>query len=222
MSRLGLRWALAFVFLARGAAKSSAGVAAGFFTLAMVCMLMLSACDFGTGKPKFNHIDVTGAEFGRNFELTAADGKSRSLADFKGKLVVVFFGFTQCPDVCPTTLAAMAQAVKKLGADGDRVQVVFITVDPERDSPAVLAQYVPAFDPRFIGLYGNAEQTAKTAREFKVFYEKVPGRSATSYSVDHTAASYVFDTAGKLRLFVKHDQPVDWLVADMKTLLATR
>ena len=180
----------------------------------------LTGCDLGTGKPKFNNVDITGADFGRNFELTGADAKPRKLADFKGKLVVVFFGFTQCPDVCPTTLATMAQAVKKLGPDGDRVQVIFITVDPERDTPAVLAQYVPAFDGRFIGLYGNAEQTAKTAREFKVFYEKVPGKSAGSYSIDHTAASYVFDTNGRLRLFIKHDQPLDWIVADLKTLLA--
>jgi protein SCO1 len=186
----------------------------------MAGALMLGGCDMGSGKPKFNNVDITGADFGRNFELTGADGKPHKLADFKGKLVVVFFGFTQCPDVCPTTLAQMAQAVKKLGPDGDRVQVVFITVDPERDSPAVLAQYVPAFDPRFIGLYGNAEQTAKTAREFKVFFEKVSGKSAGSYSIDHTAASYVFDTSGRLRLFVKHDQPLEWIVADLKTLLA--
>lgn len=180
----------------------------------------LAACDMGAGKPRFNHTDITGADFGRDFELTGTDGKTYRLADFKGKVVVVFFGFTQCPDVCPTTLADSAAAMKKLGADADRVQVIFITLDPERDSAAVLAQYVPAFDSRFIGLYGSAEQTRKTARDFKVFFDKVPGKTEGTYSIDHTAASYVFDSQGRIRLFVKHAQPVDWLVADLKVLLA--
>lgn len=183
-------------------------------------LALLAGCDVIGGKPKFNHTDITGADFARNFELQGADGKPRKLADFKGKLVVVFFGFTQCPDICPTTLSDMANVMKALGNDADRVQVVFITLDPERDTPALLAQYVPAFDPRFIGLYGSLDDTKKTAREFKVFFEKVAVKSTGSYTIDHTAASYVFDTQGKIRLFVKHGQPFAWLVADMKTLLA--
>ncbi len=181
---------------------------------------VLAACDVIGGKPKFNHTDISGADFARQFELTDFNGKPSRLADFKGKLVVVFFGFTQCPDICPTTLLETSKALKTLGADSDRVQVVFITLDPERDTPAVLSKYVPAFDARFIGLYGNLDETRKTTREFKVFFEKVAGQTPGSYTVDHTAASYVFDTQGRIRLFVKHGQPNEWLAADLKTLLA--
>lgn len=195
------------------------GAATAWAALGSVSAL-LSACDQFGGKPRFNHTDITGADFARNFELTGADGKPRKLADYRGKVVVVFFGFTQCPDVCPTTLSEMANAMKQLGADGDRVQVVFITLDPERDSPAVLSQYVPAFDARFVGLHGTADQTRKTARDFKVFFEKVPGKTEGTYSIDHTAASYVFDAQGRIRLFIKHGQPLEWLVADLKSLLS--
>lgn len=200
----------------------AAGRVYGLRMAGVTLALALAACDAMSGKVGFNHTDITGADFARNFELTGVDGKPRRLADFAGKLVVVFFGFTQCPDVCPTTLSLMATAMKQLGADADRVQVVFITLDPERDTPAVLGQYVPAFDPRFIGLYGNLDQTRKAARDFKVFFEKVPGKSEGAYSIDHTAASYVFDTKGRIRLFIKHGQPVEWLVGDLKTLLAQR
>jgi len=183
----------------------------------LLAAAFLAAC--GPGKPSFKSVDVTGADFGRELTLTDHTGKTRTLADFKGKVVVVFFGFTQCPDVCPTTLVEMKAVKEKLGKDGERVQVLFVTVDPERDSPELLAKYVPAFDPSFIGLYGDAEATARTAKEFKVFYKKVPGSSPTNYSVDHTAALYVYDPSGRLRLFAKHAQGADALAHDIKRLL---
>jgi protein SCO1 len=178
---------------------------------------LLVACT--PGKPSFKSVDVTGADFGRELKLTDHTGKPRSLTDFQGKVVVVFFGFTQCPDVCPTTLVEMKAVKEKLGKDGERVQVLFVTVDPERDTPELLAKYVPAFDPTFLGLYGDAEAIARTAKEFKVFYKRVPGSSPTNYSVDHTAALYIYDPSGKLRLFAKHAQGADALAHDIKLLL---
>ncbi len=169
--------------------------------------------------PRFNNVDITGANYAKDFRLTDFNGKPRSLADFKGKLVVVFFGYTQCPDVCPTTMADMAEVKRRLGADGDKLQVIFITLDPDRDTPQVLAQYVPAFDPSFLALYGTRDETAATAKDFKVFYQKVPGRTETSYTIDHTAGSYVFDREGRIRLFLRHAGDVDPIVADLKTLL---
>ncbi len=184
--------------------------------LALCAALLLVACD--GGGPKFRNVDITGVDYAKGFALTDHTGKPRTLADFRGKVVIVFFGYTHCPDVCPTTLAELKQVMGKLGADADRVQVLFITLDPERDTPKVLAQYVPAFDPRFLGLYGDAETTVKTAREFKVFFEKRDGTAPGSYTLDHTAASYAFDPAGRLRLYVKYDQ-IATLVDDIRTLL---
>jgi len=178
---------------------------------------LLVACS--PAKPSFKSVDVSGANFGRELRLTDHNGKTRTLADFQGKVVVVFFGFTRCPDVCPSTLAELKLVKEKLGKDGERFQVLFVTVDPERDTPELLAKYVPAFDPSFLGLYGDAEATALTAKEFKVFYQKVAGSSPDNYSVDHTAASYVYDPQGHLRLFVKHGQGPEALVHDVKLLL---
>lgn len=169
--------------------------------------------------PAFNGVDITGASYARDFALTDAAGKRRTLADFRGKLVVVFFGFAQCPDVCPTTLSDLAQVRKLLGADGDRIQVVFITVDPERDSPQVLAGYVPAFDPSFIGLTGSSEEIAAAAREFKVFYQKVAGKTETAYTIDHTAGAYVFDREGRVRLFIRHGTRAEAIASDLQRLL---
>lgn len=177
----------------------------------------LVACT--AGGPQFKASDITGSSFGRDFELRDPQGATRRLADFRGKAVVVFFGYTQCPDVCPTTLAALAEAMKDLGPDADRVQVLFITVDPDRDTPALLAQYVPAFDPRFLGLYGDADATARTAKEFKVIYEKVPGATPGSYTMDHSAGSYVFDPQGRLRLYVANGQGPDVFAHDLRELL---
>ena len=185
--------------------------------LAVLAVPALAACS--AGGPAFQASDVTGSSFGREFSLKDPDGKVRTLADFRGKAVVVFFGYTQCPDVCPATLATLAEAMKQLGSDADRVQVLFITVDPERDTPQLLAQYVPAFDSRFLGLYGDADATARTAKEFKVIYQKVPGPTPGSYTMDHSAGSYVFDPKGRLRLFVSNGQGADVFVHDLRELL---
>lgn len=186
-------------------------------SLALAATLGLAACE--RAPVRFSSVDITGAAYARDFALTDPRGQRRSLADYRGKLVVVFFGFTHCPDVCPTTLATLAEVKGKLGADGDKLQVVFITVDPERDTPQLLAQYVPAFDPSFVGLWGTPDEIAATAREFKVFYQKVPGRTPTAYTMDHSTGRYAFDAQGRLRLFVKHEQSVDSIVADLRQLL---
>jgi protein SCO1/2 len=193
--------------------------------LVAACALTVSiaACDKLPGKQQqvaFQNTDVTGLDYAKGFALTDHTGKPRTLADFKGKVVVVFFGYTQCPDVCPTTMAEMASVMQKLGPLADQVQVLFITLDPERDTQQLLASYVPAFDKRFIGLRGTPEQTAKTAKEFKVFYAKVPGSDPNSYTIDHTAGSYVFDRDGRLRLFIRHGQGPDPIVHDLRQLLS--
>jgi len=169
--------------------------------------------------PKFRSTDITGADFGKQLALTGHDGRPRTLADFRGKAVVLFFGYTHCPDVCPTTLADMAAVMKQLGTDAARVQVLFVTLDPERDTPAVLAQYAPAFDPAFLGLTGDAAAIERAAREFKIFYEKRPGSAPGVYSIDHSAQSYVIDPQGRLRLFVRQDRIAQDLAEDLRTLL---
>jgi protein SCO1/2 len=174
----------------------------------------------GGGKAAFKGVDITGADYAKELNLRDADGKPRSLADFKGKVVVVFFGYTQCPDVCPTTLAELAAARKLLGADGARVQGVFVTVDPERDTPALLKAYVGSFADDFVALWGSADEIKGAARQFKVFYAKVPGKTDTSYTMDHTAGSYVFDAAGRVRLFTRYGAGAEALAADLKLLLA--
>ena len=179
--------------------------------------LVLAACS--PEAPKFRSTDISGADFGRELALTGHDGKPRTLADFRGKLVVLFFGYTHCPDICPTTLADMAAVTKALGTDAARVQVLFATLDPERDTPEVLAKYVPAFDPAFLGLTGDAAATQRAAKEFKIFYEKRPGSAPGAYTVDHSAQSYVLDTQGRLRLFVRHDRIAQDLAEDLRALL---
>jgi len=185
--------------------------------------LSLAGCDkigqLTARAPVFQNTDVTGLQYAHDFALTDHTGKARTLADFKGKVVLVFFGFTQCPDVCPSTMAELAGVMKELGPLADAVQVLFITLDPERDTRSLLAQYVPAFDSRFLGLYGDTAATARVAKEFKVFYAKVPGKEPGSYSLDHTAGSYVFDKNGKVRLFVRHGQGATAIVHDLKVLL---
>jgi len=191
--------------------------------IAVAAGAALAGCDRATGpgeKPQFKGVDITGADYGRQLSLPDQDGKLRTLADFKGKVVVVFFGYTQCPDVCPTTMAELAQVKKSLGPDGERVQGVFVSIDPERDTPQLLKAYMANFDPSFVALRGTPEQTAAAAKEFKVFYAKVPGKSDAGYTVDHTAGSYIFDGAGRLRLFVRYGGSTDALSADIKTLLA--
>lgn len=185
--------------------------------LLIALALLLAGCE---SSPQFANADLSYADFGKDLALTDHHGKPRTLADFRGKAVVVFFGYTQCPDVCPTTLAEMAQALKLLGADADKVQVLFITVDPERDTRELLAQYVPHFNPTFLGLYGDEAATAQTAQEFHIFYKKQPGSTPATYTIDHTAGSYVYDPAGKLRLYVKYGEKPELIAGDLKLLLA--
>ena len=175
---------------------------------------MLAAC---SGGPKFKSTDITGVDYGKSLELTDTSGKLRHLEDFRGKAVVLFFGFTHCPDVCPTTLADLAGVMKALGPDAERVQVLFVTVDPERDTPQDLDRYVHAFDPRFIALRGDAAATQRVAKEFKIYYEK--RKQGDSYTVDHSAQSYVLDPQGRLRLLVRHDRLATDLPHDLRVIL---
>lgn len=191
--------------------------AAGLLLLAA----LIAGCERPAEAPPFALVDVTGAGFGKELTLKDHNGKPRTLADFRGKVVTVFFGFTHCPDACPTTLAEMAQVMRELGADAERVQVLFVTVDPERDTPEVLRQYVPAFHPSFLGLVGDAEATARTAKEFKIFYQKQPLKTG-SYSVDHSAGTYVFDREGRLRLFAPYGRGATPILHDIRILLAPR
>ena len=182
-----------------------------------LALAALSACS--DPKPQFKAIDVTGADYARDFQLTDQNGKQRSLKDFHGKAVVLFFGYTQCPDVCPTTMAELAEAKKQLGSDGDRLQGIFITVDPERDTPEVLKAYMANFDPSFLALRGTPEQLAATAKDFKVYYKKVDGKTPTSYTMDHSAASYVYDPQGRLRLYARYGSGPQALASDLRLLL---
>ena len=179
---------------------------------------LLAACQ--PDKPQFKAIDITGADYAQGFQLTDFNGRPRSLADYKGKVVVVFFGFTQCPDVCPTTMNEMAQVKKLLGTDGDKLQVVFISIDPERDTPEVLKAYMGSFDPSFAGLYAaSPDALAALAKDFKIFYKKVDGKTPTSYSMDHTAASYVYDPQGRLRLYARYGIGPQAMADDIRLLL---
>ena len=180
----------------------------------------LAGCERGPAAASFKAVDITGAEYAREFDLPDADGQRRHLTDFKGKVTVVFFGFTHCPDVCPTTLLELAAVKKALGADGARVQGIFITVDPERDTPPLLKAYVGNFGADFVALRGSPEETKAVAKHFKVFYAKVPGATEGSYSVDHTAGSYVFDAQGRVRLFTRYGTGAEALTHDLKLLLA--
>jgi protein SCO1 len=192
-------------------------------TAALVVVLFALVLASGCSRdgPKFQSSDITGAAFGRDFALTDHNGHPRTLADYRGKAVVVFFGYTQCPDACPTTLSALAETMKKLGPDADRVQVLFVTVDPERDTKALLAAYAPAFDPRFVGLYGDAAATEKVAKEFKIIYQKQPGATPGTYTVDHSAGTYIFDPQGRLRLYVSYGQSPDVFAHDLRELLGS-
>jgi protein SCO1/2 len=184
----------------------------------LLCLaLLLAAC---SPPPRFNATELKGVDWGREFSLTGHDGKSHTLAEFKGRAVILFFGYTHCPDVCPITMSSLRELMPLMGADGQRVQVLFVTVDPERDTPPLLAQYVPAFHPSFLGLYGDAAATAKVAAEFKVFYRKQPGANPASYTVDHTAGSYVIDPLGRLRLYFRHGETPERMAADLKRVLA--
>lgn len=186
--------------------------------LLCAALLMLAACD--KVPPKFNGVDITGAQgYGTDFRLTDHTGKARTLADFRGKVVVLFFGFTHCPDFCPTTLADLRDVMKQLGEDAGRVQVLFVTVDPGRDKPELLAKYVPAFHPSFLGLYGDDAATAKVTKDFKIVHALREGQTPESYTVDHTAATLVFDGQGRLRLFHPYGLDAKRIAEDFKVLL---
>jgi len=187
----------------------------GLLSLLIISMLGCSP------KPSFKNVDITGSTaFGNNFSLLDSNGNAKTMADYKGKVVVVFFGFTQCPDVCPTTLTEMDEALKLLGPKADKVQVIFITVDPERDTASVMAQYVPAFNSRFVGLRPADEAgLEKVAKDFRIYYKKVPGSKPGSYTMDHSAGSYVLDQNGQLRIYIKHAQGPEVLAHDLKNIL---
>jgi protein SCO1/2 len=180
----------------------------------------LLACDNKNATPKANFVntDITGSDIGRDFKLTDHTGQVRTLADYRGKVVALFFGFAQCPDICPTTLSDLAQVKQQLGADGDKLQVLFITLDPERDTQEVLAGFVPAFDPSFVALRGSRAEIDQVVKDFKIFAQKVPAKDGAGYTIDHTAATYLFDTHGRIRLFVRHGQTAS-VLQDIKRLI---
>lgn len=178
---------------------------------------LLAACS--ENKASFAAIDITGADYGRDFALTDHNGRARSLKDFAGKVVVLFFGYTQCPDVCPTTMVELVAVKKLLGRDGELVQGLFVTLDPQRDTPEVLKAYVENFDPTFLALYSTPEKLQALAKEYKVYYNKVDGPTPTSYTLDHSAGSYVYDAMGKLRLYTRYGSGAAALAADIKLLL---
>jgi protein SCO1/2 len=179
--------------------------------------LLLAACN--PSKLSFSSVDVTGADYAKGFELSDHNGQVRHLSDFAGKVVVVFFGYTQCPDVCPATMIELAQVKKLLGADGERLQALFVTLDPERDTPELLKAYMVNFDPMFLALRPTLEQLPVLAKDFKIYYKKVAGKSADGYTMDHSAGSYIFDTKGKLRLFTRYGSGAPVLAADIALLL---
>ena len=183
----------------------------------LACVAGLAACS--PDKPQFRAIDITGAEYARDFNLTDHNGQPRSIKDFAGKVVVVFFGFTQCPDVCPTALAELAEVKRMLGKDGDKLQGIFVTVDPERDTPEVLKGYMANFDPGFLALRGTPEQLAAMAKDYKVYYKKVDGKTPTSYTMDHSAGSFVYDTQGRIRLYTRYGSGAQALADDIRLLL---
>ncbi|MDO9402991.1 MAG: SCO family protein [Polaromonas sp.] len=177
----------------------------------------LTACT--EEKVQFSSIDLTGADYARDFALADQNGQQRAVKDFSGKVVVVFFGFTQCPDVCPTSMVELAQIKKNLGADGDKLQVVFITVDPERDTPEILKAYMGNFDPTFLALRPTMEQLPQVAKDFKIFYKKVEGKTPGSYTMDHSAGSYIFDPKGRIRLYNRYGSGPEGLTSDIRALL---
>ena len=191
-------------------------------SLAAFATLALAGCDRAAPPHRFNAIDLTGASYAHGFSLPDFDGKPRTLADFAGKVTVVFFGYTQCPDACPTTMAELSGILKTLGPDAKRVQVVFITVDPSRDTPALLKNYVTNFRPDFLALRGDEAQTQAIIKDFKLVVEKVPGKTADSYTIDHTAGTYIFDPQGRIRLFASQSLDPTLLTADLQALLAEK
>ncbi len=198
----------------RNAIKLIAGYAAAAGAIGM-----MAACTPEAPKPQFKSIDLTGADYAKDFALPDQNGQQRTLKDFAGKIVVVFFGFTQCPDVCPTSMAELAEIKRSLGADGSKLQAIFITVDPERDTPELLKAYLGNFDPTFLALRPTLEKLPDVAKDFKVYYKKVEGKTPGSYSMDHSAGSYVYDTQGRIRLYNRYGTGPEGLASDIRLLL---
>lgn len=189
-----------------------------YFLTAIVAVL-LSACSPSTEEPSLFGTDITGADFATDFKLTDHHGETRQLSDYQGKVVALFFGFTHCPDICPTTMADLAAAMKLMGKNSDHVQVLFVTVDPERDTQAVLSEFVPSFDSRFVGLTGTTEEIERTAQTFKIFYAKQQEPGQSGYSFDHSAGVYVYDKKGKIRIYLKYGQKPQEIAHDLSRLL---
>lgn len=185
--------------------------------IAAAASLLLAACS--PSPQSFHGVDITGADYATGFTLTDHNGQIRTLADFKGKAVVIFFGFTQCPDVCPTSMTELAEARRLLGPDGDRLQGLFVSVDPERDTPEIMKQYVTQFDPSFLALFAKPGELEAVAKSFKVYYKKVEGKTPTSYTMDHSAGSYVYDPQGRIRLYHRYGSGAQGLADDVKILL---
>ena len=201
---------------------NSTRFSASWFRLFGACVLAislvgLSACS--EPKPAFKAVDITGADYAKELNLTDQNGQVRKLKDFSGKLVAVFFGYTQCPDVCPTTMQELAEVKRLLGPDGDKLQAVFVTVDPERDTTELLKAYVENFDASFVALRPTQEQLPAIAKEFKIYFKRVEGKTPTSYTMDHSAGSYTFDTQGRVRLFNRYGMGAQALADDFKLLL---
>ena len=189
------------------------------FLLSSLSVLALAACS--PEKPKFNGIDITGADYAQDFTLTDHNNQRRSLSDFKGKVVVLFFGYTQCPDVCPTSMTELAEVKRLLGADADKLQGVFVTVDPARDTTELLTAYMGNFDPTFVAFVPTADELADVAKRFKIYYKKQEGKTPTSYTMDHSAGSYVYDTQGRVRLYSRYGSGAKVLAQDIQMLLKT-
>lgn len=193
------------------------------FASLFVASLAITGCSEKAGDAPataFSGIDLTGADYATGFSLTDHNGQPRTLADFKGKVVVIFFGYTQCPDVCPTSMSELAQAKQLLGADGDKLQGLFVSIDPERDTPEVMKAYMASFDPSFMALYAQPDKLPEVAKSFRIYYKKVDGKTPTSYTMDHSAGSYVYDTQGRLRLYHRYGSGAPALAGDLKKLLA--
>ena len=198
--------------------RSTLGLRRHFLSLCLVVAgLGLAGCK---DAPSFSAVDITGADYATGFSLTDHNGQARTLADFKGKVVVIFFGYTQCPDVCPTSLSELAQAKQLLGADGDKLQGLFVSVDPERDTPEIMKAYMASFDPGFLALYAAPNALPELTKSFRIYYKKVDGKTPTSYTMDHSAGSYVYDTQGRVRLYTRYGGGAQALADDVKKLLA--
>jgi len=185
-------------------------------------LLLLCACSPAPEAPPFHATDISGSSFGKQLALSDHNGKRRTLADFRGKIILLFFGYTQCPDICPTAMARFAQTMQKLGADAERVQVLFVSLDPERDTPEILAKYVPFFHPSFLGLTGTAAETDAVAKEFRVFYARRKADGALGYTLDHWAGAYALDGEGRLRLYLAPELSADDVAGDVRRLLKNR